>query len=68
MTKAKQLQNEQRVATLNIRHGGKKHAAALSSRLFGYDADLLIVTEFRANDAGESLISQLESEGYVTSH
>lgn len=65
---AKQLPNEQRVVTLNIRHGGKKHATALSSRLFGYDADLLIVTEFRANDAGESLISQLESEGYVTSH
>jgi exodeoxyribonuclease-3 len=59
---------EQRVVTLNIRHGGKRHADALSSRLHGYDADILIVTEFRANDAGERLIGQLERAGFATSH
>jgi exodeoxyribonuclease-3 len=58
----------QRVATLNIRHGGKKHEGALNSRLLGYDADLLIVTEFRANDVGERLIGQLHRAGYETSH
>ena len=59
---------QQRVATLNIRHGGKKHSAALTSRLLRYDADVLVVTEFRANDAGASLMSRLGSEGYETSH
>jgi len=68
LTITNDLLNARRVATLNIRHGGKKYADALSARLFGYDADLLIVTEFRANDVGESLIDQLERAGYETSH
>lgn len=59
---------QHRVATLNIRHGGKKHSAALTARLLGYDADVLVVTEFRANDAGADLMSRLEGEGYAMSH
>ncbi len=59
--------NEKRVATLNIRHSGKKHAEALTARLLGYDADVLVVTEFRANDAGERLIGNLQRAGYATS-
>ena len=57
-----------RIATLNIRHGGSKFGAALTARLLGYDADLLVVTEFRANDAGTALIAQLERAGYTTTH
>ena len=45
-----------RIATLNIRHGGSKSAEALAARLLGYDADILVVTEFRANPAGLRLI------------
>lgn len=57
-----------RVVTLNIRHGGRKFGDALTARLLGYDADILVVTEFRANDTGARLITQLERCGYVTSH
>ena len=60
--------NSQRFATLNIRHGGNKNASALRSRLLGYDAEVLVVTEFRTNAAGLELISRLEDEGYETSH
>ncbi|CRZ16239.1 endonuclease/exonuclease/phosphatase family protein [Mycolicibacterium neworleansense] len=56
-----------RIATLNIRHGGK-NADALTTRLLGYDADLLVVTEFRANDTGARLVTRLERAGYETSH
>ena len=57
-----------RIATLNIRHGGSKFGAALTARLLGYDADLLVVTEFRANEAGAALVAQLEHAGYTTTH
>lgn len=57
-----------RIATLNIRHGGNKSADALTARLLGCDADLLVVTEFRANDTGLRLITQLEHAGYATTH
>lgn len=57
-----------RIATLNIRHGGSKNADTLTARLLGYDADLLVVTEFRANDTGTRLIAQLERAGYSTTH
>ncbi|MGW4099089.1 endonuclease/exonuclease/phosphatase family protein [Mycobacterium sp. NPDC004974] len=56
------------IAALNIRHGGSKFADALTARLLGYTADLLVVTEFRANDTGARLIAQLERAGYETSH
>lgn len=57
-----------RLATLNIRHGGTKSAEALATRLLGYDADILVVTEFRANAVGARLIDRLEQAGYDTSH
>lgn len=59
--------DERRIVTLNIRHGGRKHAEALTARLLGYNADVLIITEFRANDAGEGLLGSLERAGYSTS-
>ncbi|WP_255506421.1 hypothetical protein [Mycolicibacterium sp. 018/SC-01/001] len=57
-----------RIATLNIRHGATKSAEALAARLLGYDADILMVTEFRANAVGERLIDGLVQVGYDTSH
>lgn len=57
-----------RIATLNIRHGGTRSRDALATRLVAYDADLLVVTEFRANAAGAGLITRLEGAGYSTSH
>lgn len=57
-----------RIATLNIRHGGTKSAEALAGRLLGYDADILVITEFRANAVGERLIHRLAQVGYDTSH
>ncbi|MCV7434916.1 hypothetical protein [Mycolicibacterium bacteremicum] len=56
------------IATLNIRQGGSKHAAALATRLLGYHADIPVITEFRANAAGERLINRLAQAGYDTSH
>ncbi|WP_235733204.1 hypothetical protein [Mycolicibacterium neoaurum] len=48
--------------------GRSKHAAALTTRLLGYDADILVITEFRANAAGARLIDRLTEAGYDTSH
>lgn len=56
------------IATLNIRHGGTRSAEALATRLLGYDADLLVITEFRTNAAGMRLIGRLEAKGYITTH
>jgi hypothetical protein len=60
--------DERRIVTLNIRHGGKKFADALNTRLLSYQADVLVVTEFRANNIGERLLDQLQRAGYATSH
>jgi exonuclease III len=57
-----------RIATLNIRHGGSKHGGALATRLIGYDADILVITEFRTNAAGARLKLHLAAAGYTTSH
>ena len=57
-----------RIVTLNIRHGGTRSGDALATRLAGYDADLLVVTEFRANGADARLMGRLEGAGYATSH
>lgn len=57
-----------RLVTLNLRHGGTKSADALAVRLLGYRADILVVTEFRANAAGARLTARLAAAGYDTSH
>lgn len=57
-----------RLATLNIRHGGTTFIDDVTARLLGYDADILVVTEFRANAAGEKLLAALDTAGYDTSH
>lgn len=57
-----------RIATLNIRHGGTKSGEALATRLLGYNADILVVTEFRSDTVGVRLINRLSEAGYDTSH
>lgn len=57
-----------RIVTLNIRHGGAKHAVALRDRLLGYGADVLVVTEFRDNAAGVALKAGLQHAGYALAH
>lgn len=56
------------LVTLNLRHSGTKSADALAVRLLGYRADILVVTEFRANAAGARLTARLAAAGYDTSH
>ncbi|WP_232007358.1 endonuclease/exonuclease/phosphatase family protein [Mycobacterium intermedium] len=56
--------------TINIRHGGgtTDRVDALVTRMLGYDADMLVVSEFRANANGARLQAALERSGYATSH
>jgi exodeoxyribonuclease III len=58
------------IATLNIRHGGGTihRVDALVTRVLGYDADILVIPEFRRNDKGDHLVDALRQAGYVTSH
>jgi exodeoxyribonuclease-3 len=62
--------NDWRVAALNILRGGGSvdRISGLVDRLLSYDADVLVVSEFRANRFGDLLTGRLEHEGYVTSH
>lgn len=59
--------DELRIVTLNIRHGGGRQIGPLTARLLGYDADLLVVTEFQSSK-GLTLIQALEAAGYETTH
>ena len=69
MTTVNKSTHEQRIVSLNIRHGGGTVARvdALIARLLGYDADVVVVTEFRANRFGAHLIGELQRAGYATS-
>ena len=55
---------------LNILHGGVSvdRIGTLATRLLSYDADVLVVSEFRANRFGDLLTGRLQGEGYGTSH
>lgn len=60
-----------RVVTWNIRHGGggaSKRQVRVADQLLAFDADVLVVTEFRANAAGEYIIGRLRNGGYEVSH
>lgn len=54
-----------RLVTLNLRHGGKRHMAAILESLLGHGADVLVLTEFRGNPAGEALRRGLSGGGLV---
>ena len=59
-----------RVATWNIRHGGAAgdgHRRVVGT-LLGFDADVLVVTEFRTNDRGAAIVVALQQAGYYTTN
>ena len=58
--------NDRRVVALNILHGGGSvdRIGTLATRLLSYDADVLVVSEFRANRFGDLLTGRLQGEGY----
>jgi hypothetical protein len=62
--------NDRRVVALNILHGGGSvdRIGTLATRLLSYDADVIVVPEFRANRFGDLLTGRLQGEGYGTSH
>ncbi|UXA10246.1 hypothetical protein KXD97_19105 [Mycobacterium sp. SMC-8] len=59
---------EWRVVALNILHGGGSRVDALARRLLSYDADVLVLTEFRPTGTGKILIDRLEASGYEVSY
>lgn len=54
-----------RLVTLNIRHGGGRHTAALATALLRQRADLLVLSEFRNNRHGEALRNKLAASGFT---
>lgn len=53
-----------RIATLNIRHGGGKRVPALLQFLQTLNADLLVLTEFRAGATGDAIQNGLAACGF----
>jgi exonuclease III len=49
--------------TWNIRHGGGMRAPALAERIATFTPDVVVLTEFRANAAGNLLKEHLASQG-----
>ena len=54
-----------RLCTLNIRQGGGKRADSLVSYLVHEAADIVILTEFRENPAGNRIRDQLAQAGFA---
>jgi exodeoxyribonuclease-3 len=55
-----------RVVALNIRHGGGQRIAAILEWLGEIGADLLILSEWRANGSGKQLCAAFEEDGFRT--
>lgn len=54
-----------RLITLNLRHGGGRHAPALLAGLLALEGDVLVLTEHRNNPVGERLRTGLAAAGLV---
>lgn len=54
-----------RISTLNIRHGGGTRVPLIVSCLARSAADILVLTEYRHNDAGYRLRCELTQLGYI---
>lgn len=54
-----------KILTWNIRQGGKKAIRQIVESLFSYHADLIILTEYKNNEAGVYLISELRRAGWL---
>jgi exodeoxyribonuclease-3 len=59
-----------RIVTWNIRHGGARGEGVqrVIATLLGFQADVLVVTEFRCHARGNIIIAALREAGYDTSH
>lgn len=53
-----------RIITWNLQHGGGKRIGRFCDALETYDADLLVLTEYRHNKVSEKLHAWLEGQGY----
>lgn len=53
-----------KILTWNIRQGGKKAIKQIVSSLIFLQADVVILTEYKNNDAGEYIISELKKKGW----
>ncbi|MDA0301142.1 MAG: endonuclease/exonuclease/phosphatase family protein [Chloroflexi bacterium] len=53
-----------RILTLNVRAGGGSRVPALADAIVGFDADLAVLTEYRAGASGALLLSSLAHAGY----
>lgn len=53
-----------RLLSLNLRHGGGTRIPAIAEFLGQSDADILVLTEFRAGRPGEKMEAALETLGY----
>jgi len=54
-----------RLLTLNLRHGGGVRMAGLAERLVAADADVLVLSEYRHNEAAGELHRRLAGAGYL---
>jgi exodeoxyribonuclease-3 len=57
-----------RIVSWNIQHGGGKRLRQVCEVLSTFNADVLVVSEFRANPGGQQLKDHLARSGYQLSH
>jgi exodeoxyribonuclease-3 len=53
-----------KIVTWNIRHGGGLRAQLAAETLLGFEADLLVITEYRSGTAGTLVKASLDGAGY----
>ncbi|MGJ8656989.1 MAG: endonuclease/exonuclease/phosphatase family protein [Akkermansiaceae bacterium] len=54
-----------RILTWNLQHGGGKRIERLTTALLTYDADVILLNEYRHNKAGSDLREHLTEAGYL---
>lgn len=61
---------ERRIYCLNIRHGGgtKARRTEILRHVEAASADVVVLTEFRLNDAGREILARLAALGYAVTH
>ena len=53
-----------RISTLNLRHGGGQRASSICDYLSSTDDDIIVLTEFRMNRSGRSILDRMTRVGY----
>ncbi len=54
-----------RIATLNIRHGGGTRIGNICSFIAELDLDCILLTEYRNNNSGREIATQLHEAGFI---